>query len=267
MTYIIYCDESSEHGGKFGDFFGGCIINSKDLYEVTTALEERKKELNLNNEIKWTRVSANYLDKYISMVDLFFEYVKAGKVKVRIMFRRTEDKPARRELSFSQEKYFKLYYQFIKHAFGLMSIPEECTPANIIINLDTLPDKHGQRDEFKMYLQNMPNTRDFCYADISIRDRDIIEVDSKDHVLMQCTDIVLGAMNFKLNGLDQVLQPGTNHRGKRTVAKDKLYMFIRSKIWEIFPNFNIGVSTGNHGNGNPHWEQAYEHWLFKSTSI
>jgi hypothetical protein len=32
MAYIIYCDESADKGEKFRDFFGGCIINSKDQY-------------------------------------------------------------------------------------------------------------------------------------------------------------------------------------------------------------------------------------------
>ena len=39
----MYCDESSDKGPKYGDFFGGCIIDSSDLYEVETALNKKRK--------------------------------------------------------------------------------------------------------------------------------------------------------------------------------------------------------------------------------
>lgn len=262
MTYIIYCDESSDHGVKFSDFFGGCIINSADQHEVISGLEAKKLSLNLKSEIKWTKVTENYLEKYVEIIDLFFDYIKAGKIKVRIMFRKTDDSPYPGAPSAADDKYFKLYYQFLKHSFGLKSIPKDCTPANIIINLDVLPDKHGKRDKFKTYIKEMPGYADFNNADISIRERDIIEVDSKNHVLLQCTDIVLGAMNFKLNGLDKAKQEGAARRGKRTIAKEKLYKHIYKRISEIHPNFNTGVSTGERGYENPHWESPYEHWLF-----
>ena len=264
MAYIIYCDESTDKGEKFRDFFGGCMIDSRNLHELTTALEEKKKKLNLEHEVKWTRVTENYLAKYIELIDLFFDFVKAGKIKVRIMFRASSDKPTHITESTVDDKYFKLYYQFLKHAFGLMTIPKECTPANIIIFLDTLPDKQGKKNEFKSFIQNMPYSQDFFKTKITIRDRDIMEVDSKNHVLLQCTDIVLGAMQFKLNGLNKAKLEGKNRRGKRTIAKEALYNHIQKRICEIHPNFNIGVSTGNRGYENQHWESPYEHWKFTS---
>jgi hypothetical protein len=264
MAYIIYCDESADKGEKFRDFFGGCIINSKDQFEITSALEAKKKDLMLEHEVKWTRVTENYLHKYIELIDLFFDYIQSGKIKVRIMFRATDDSTANISDSAVDDKYFKLYYQFLKHSFGLMHIPKECTPTNIIIYLDVLPDKHGKREEFKEFIHAMPKSMDFNDSDITIRSRDIIEVDSKNHVLLQCTDIVLGAMNFKLNGFDKVKPAGQAHRGKRTIAKEKLYKHILERIREIHPNFNVGVSTGDRGYSNPHWESPYEHWLFRA---
>ena len=264
MAYIIYCDESDDKGEKFRDFFGGCMIDSRDQYELITALDEKKASLNLNREVKWTKVTENYLSKYIALIDLFFDFIQAGKLKVRIMFRSTSDSPSHLSESSVDDKYFKLYYQFLKHSFGLMTIPKECTPANIIVFLDVLPDKHGKKEEFKEYIHSMPSTREFQNSDITIRSRDIIEVDSKDHVLLQCTDVVLGAMNFKLNGLDRAKPEGQTHRGKRTIAKDKLYKHIQKRISEIHPNFNVGVSTGDRGYSNPHWESPYEHWIFRA---
>ena len=63
MEYILYCDESSSDGPKYSDFFGGCIINSVYLKTVEESLRAKKDELNLNGEIKWTKVTAQYLEK------------------------------------------------------------------------------------------------------------------------------------------------------------------------------------------------------------
>ncbi len=33
---------------------------------------------------------------------------------------------------------------------------------------------------------------------------EIVEIDSKKHVIQQCMDIILGSMNFKLNDFDKI---------------------------------------------------------------
>ena len=92
--------------------------------------------------------------------------------------------------------------------------------------------------------------------------RDIGEVHSHDHVILQCIDVVLGAMYFRLNQLHKEKVEGTHRRGKRTIAKEKLYKAIHAEIETIHPYFNIGVSTGFRGCSHPHWESVYEHWRF-----
>lgn len=42
MEYILYCDESGQAGPKYGDFFGGCLVSSKNLNIVVDALELKK---------------------------------------------------------------------------------------------------------------------------------------------------------------------------------------------------------------------------------
>ena len=79
MECILYCDESCSDGPKFSDFFGGCLVSSKDLIPIASAIEAKKQELNLFGEIKWTKVTDQYLDKYIQIMDLFFSYIRDGK--------------------------------------------------------------------------------------------------------------------------------------------------------------------------------------------
>ena len=64
----------------------GALINLSDINLIENALNSKKQKLNLNGEIKWTKVTDNYLEKYIDMINLFFEFIKSGKIKVRIMF-------------------------------------------------------------------------------------------------------------------------------------------------------------------------------------
>lgn len=264
MEYIIYCDESNSNGPKFSDFFGGCIVNSKDWRLVTDALETKKKELNLFGELKWTKVTAQYLERYIDIIDLFFDFIQSGKIKVRIMFRNNADQPSSFAVRRSDDKYFKLYYQFLKHSFGLKNIPAMEEDIFVRIYLDQLPDTHEKCEAFKEYIRGLPASWNAgrTRGKIRIRKDDVADVCSHDHVLLQCTDIVLGAMYFRLNELHLDKPIGSRRRGKRTIAKEKLYKHINRRICEILPNFNIGISTGARKYQNPTWELPYSHWKF-----
>lgn len=83
---------------------------------------------------------------------------------------------------------------------------------------------------------------------------------------MQCLDVVLGAMAFRLNDLHKEKPEGSNKRGKRTLAKEKLYKYINKKIRETRANFNIGITTGLDGEYANIFFQPYRHWLFIPSS-
>lgn len=46
-------------------FTVGALINLSDVNLIEKALNNKKEKLNLKGEIKWTKVTDNYLDKYI----------------------------------------------------------------------------------------------------------------------------------------------------------------------------------------------------------
>ena len=116
--------------------------------------------------------------------------------------------------------------------------------------------------EFKGYIYALNDI--FCINNVHIYNEDIAEVDSKNHVILQCMDIILGAMNFKLNNMDKEKMPDSNRCGKRTIAKEKLYKNILKNIKTIYPNFNIGVSTSCRNDITKNWKEPYRHWCFKS---
>ena len=83
MKLIIYCDESVKKGEYFSNFYGGALLNASDYDHITTALNQCKASLNLTGEVKWTKVSHQYLEKYIAFIDKYFEFIKSGKIKIK----------------------------------------------------------------------------------------------------------------------------------------------------------------------------------------
>lgn len=266
MAYelIIYCDESVQRGKFYSNFYGGVLVSSRHQESINQTLNEKKKALNLNNEVKWQRVTENYLGKYIELMDCFFDFVKASKLKVRIMFTQNAHVPTKLEQYHRENAYFLLYYQFIKHAFGLMHCPKPKGQDDIALRLhfDWLPDTKEKNAQFKSYIAALSKQPNFKNHGIFIRPDNIAEVDSSSHVLMQCLDVVLGSMQFRLNNLHKVKPEGKYRRSKRTVAKEKLYKHINKRIDEIYPNFNIGVTTALRDGYKSIWQHPYRHWVF-----
>ena len=129
--YIIFCDESDSSGKYYSNFYGGVLVGSSQYDRITDRLNEEKQRLNLHGEVKWSKVSAPYLEKYQSLIRAFFEEVKAAHLRVRIMFRQNAHLPIGLNEEQIEGAYFRLYYQFIKHAFGLLHRPPASHPARL----------------------------------------------------------------------------------------------------------------------------------------
>jgi hypothetical protein len=133
---------------------------------------------------------------------------------------------------------------------------------SVALFLDDIPDTQERFDRFKTHIDSLSAYPLFAKARVHIAYADISSVNSKDHVILQGLDIILGAMQFKLNHKDKEKPEGSHFRGKRTIAKDAVYKHISHKIREIYPGFNVGSSTGQHGGPTDKWSQPYWHWLF-----
>lgn len=262
---ILYCDESDISGKHFANFYGGAMVESFHLQEVTDALLAEKARLNLGAEIKWQKITENYAGKYIELMSTTFSLMAKGKLKMRIMFTQNYFAAARLSAAQRENGFFLLYYQFVKHAFGLQYCAESLGPAQLRIYFDKLPDTGEKCLAFKGYVSGLNQSRSFREAGITITADRIAEVDSKHHVILQCLDVVLGSMQFRLNEKHKEVPEGMRTRGKRTRAKERVYRHISARIRDIHPNFNIGISTG--GEPAMRWRQPYRHWLFKPADL
>lgn len=254
--FILFCDESDRHGKYYSNFYGGVIVGSSQYQRVVEKINDTKRELNLHQEVKWEKVTQQYLEKYIEFIHIFFEEVAQKNIRVRIMFRQNAYLPRGLSRTQMEWEYYLLYYQFVKHAFGL-----EYTGENLRLRLyfDQFPDTAEKSEQFKGFLLGLTKTK--SWRAIDIKREDITEVRSHDHVLVQCLDVVLGAMSFRLNDKHKEISKDKKRRGKRTIAKEKLYRKILSEIRMIRPGFNIGVSTKTNS-PSERWTLPYMHWAF-----
>lgn len=260
--YIVYCDESAKRGRHFSNFYGGVVCAAEDQQGIESALREKKEELNLFREIKWSRITENYQDKYIQFIRTYFEYIATGRLKVRIMFTHNFHRPVNLSMEQHEKQYYLLYYQLIKHAFGFQYCnPNALDRVYIAVLLDDMPDKRENVETFKRYISSISETKSFYGSNVNFPKDSIADVDSKNHTILQGLDIILGAMHFRLNDLHREKPDGATRRGKRTIAKERVYKEINRLIRQMYPNFNVGTSTGTFRESD-RWTLPYRHWRF-----
>lgn len=265
--YTLYCDESDRRGKFFSNFYGGLIVGSNDIEFLEKEFNRVKTENNLHKEIKWQKVSKNYLKKYMIAMDHYFDLMGRNKFKTRIMFTQNANVPTNLTPDDHAEGYFKLYYQFIKHAFGFSRLTNSGTPIQLRLYFDKLPDTKEKREKFKGYLLGLNQSSVFKQAKLIIKRENIAELVSHDHSILQYLDVNLGAMSFRLNDKHKEKPASSSRRGKRTIAKEALYKHILSHIRSAHPNFNIGITSGINGNHDRHWTDDYRHWKFIPSQI
>ncbi len=261
---IIYCDESSKDGEYYSNFYGGALVKSADQQIVIDTLNETKKSLNLHGEVKWSKITAPYVEKYISLLTVFFDLIEQDTVKIRVMFTQNAYEPRHITKEQREQSYYLLYYQFIKHAFGVAFFNTR-EPTRLRIIFDKLPENNAETDRFKTYIAGLTQTSLFKQGNIIVNPSDISDVDSRKHVILQCADIILGSMDFRLNNKHKIMPKGSNVRGNRTIAKEKVYQYINKRIRQIYPNFNIGITTSIRQNKANRWCDPYRHWNFRAS--
>ncbi len=257
---IVYCDESVLKGRYFSNFYGGLLVRSGDYDTVVDKMRTLKSEMGLRAEMKWNAITPSIDERYCCMMSALFKELEADTVKIRIMFTQNRDIPDLTPLQQSTS-YHRLYYQFIKHAFGLeyAGVPDHTTRVRLL--LDRMPTTDEQTAQFKSFVAALSHQPSFRKAGIFIPYQAIGQIDSHQHILSQCLDVVLGAMAFRLNDRHKDKPQGSYRRGRRTKAKERVYKHINSCIQKLYPRFNIGVSTACPHGPSDRWEHPYRHWL------
>ena len=210
----IWLDESDKHGVYYSNFYGGILIESKNVTNVLSRMEGICNTVGIIDEIKWQKVNAFHFDKYVKIIDELFNMGKEGLLKIRIFFRHNQYEP---ELTHEKrkEEYPVLYYQFIKYAFGLVFSNDN---DGVRLYIDEIPLNQADKTNFIQHLYRLNNDVEFRSKGIRFVDKGISEVDSKNHLPLQFMDLILGAICFKLNEKDKLKADGDEKPGKRTIV-------------------------------------------------
>lgn len=263
--YTILCDESEKRGAFFSNFYGGVIVGGSVYREAVERLMAAKETQKIESEIKWTKVGPYEVRRYEPVVREFFNLMGEGLVRMRVMFRQNIHEATSLTPDHYKNEYFLLYYQFLKHGFGLPHMPHHPEGVKLRFYLDQLPDQTREKmSQFRGYVCGLNYEPRIRKAGLVIAEEDVAEVDSKSHILLQCADLVLGSIPFRLNEKHLAKPEGKHRRGKRTVAKHALYKTILGEICRVTkkPHFNIGISTGIDGDYANRWSAPYLHWRF-----
>ncbi len=265
--YIIFCDESDDKGRYFSNFYGGVLIEASKQQAIELELQAKKDESNIfSGEMKWEKITGPYADKYVDFVHAIFDIVERGDMKFRMMFTQNRHVPILEEYQIGND-YFMLYYQFIKHAFGLQFAVPEGGTASAAVLLDDVPHSAVKFHQFKEYLSSLSVFPKWSRAGFSIDYSDIADVNSKQHNILQALDVVLGGVQSRLNEKHTKPQPPAKRRSKRARAKALVYDAIKARVQAIYPNFNVGVSTATTEGLHQRFEHPYRHWLFVPNNV
>lgn len=264
--YILFCDESDRRGPFFSDFFGGVRVPVSQLHTIGQVLHAKRQSLGLTSEIKWAKTDQGVVGRYEQFAQSFFNEIAAGHAFMRVMFTQNARVPVGLTQQQQSESYYLLYYQFLKHGFGLEHMPSHAAPPRFRIYLDEIGDTREQVARFKGFVRGLADNKLVRAAGgIILEDSAITEVRSHDHIVMQALDLVLGSITFRLNNKHRALLPGKKVRGKRTLAKERLYRSVLREIRRVTgkPGFNIGISTRLSQFPAGSWSDPYLHWCFK----
>ncbi len=266
-SYIVYADEAWTHDARhrFWRFYGGALLRASDREQITQSLLDLKTSLGLQGEMKWSKVRPFNWERIASLIEHFLKFVNQGDIKLRYMWLdQLFQDPT------SQNEYYRLYYFFLVFAFGLPHHDEEET-IKILFYPDTLPDQPEERRKFSDFLQN-------CHKSDRFRNRkkfqimDVVAVDSKHHIILQCVDLIIGSIGFRLNGLHKVTQEN-GRRAESTKVKEKLYKHIYTHLRPIamkqqdLKTWSPGVNTSINNDYGNLWRHNFRQWDFRTPGI
>ena len=182
--YVLFCDESDRRGPFYSNFYGG-VRQTDRLVDIVRELAHQKQRLGLTSEIKWEKVDLGVVDRYERLITAFFDYVRDRRLFVRVMFTHNIHQPVGLAPEQLGESYYLLYYQFLKHGFGLAYLPAHIAPPRLRIYLDEIGDTREQVAKFKGFVRGLPDTKTIRAAGgLILEESAITEVRSHDHIIM-----------------------------------------------------------------------------------
>lgn len=184
-TFNLYCDESThlENDGQPFMVIGYVSTPYHLLKMHNENIREMKRKHFLHGELKWSALSKSQYPFYNELIDYFFSNISLQFRAIII------DKSQLNHTKFKQthdEFYDKMYYQLLNKKIHLNNT------YNIYMDIkDTY--SYLKAKSIKKYLE-----RDYT----NIRNLQVIK--SYESELMQLADVLIGAINYRIRGMNRV---------------------------------------------------------------
>ena len=228
MVIDIYCDESRQDllaskasisdSNKFC-CIGGIMVSADARADVKAGIKALKEKHGVYGEIKWSTVSPSKLPFYLDLVDMFFDsqnlyfrtvVIDASKVRNNVFNENDQ------ELG-----YYKFYYQLLHHWASMGN------------QYRVFTDQKTNRDKKRLQeLRRILNTQ-FPVSDTF---ESIQAIDSKESLILQMQNILMGAVGYKYNFHGE----GESYAKEQIVAK--IESRLGRKISRTYPSeqkFNV----------------------------
>jgi hypothetical protein len=255
-VYELCADEAWTHCNlplnRYWSFFGGIFAPKQDADRLDTKLHAIRDGHRYRREIKWSDLSPQWLPLYIDLVNELFVHLTNHDVRYRQAFRDRSVvfvPPVGAPQDSILDVEFKLYYQFIKHSFGLKYLPlAQGGFDKIILRLDThSSQKH--RSRFKEFAEGLPR----------LLGRTDLEIDCTHHcstklIRIQMCDVLAGAAGSYGNKFHDKRATGQRGMTEYQKCRHTLARHIYNKMRNLNNltrgknAFNWFESTGRDGN-------------------
>lgn len=216
-TFNIYCDESChiEHDNNAFMFLGSISCAYPQVKRHTARINEIKDKHRFNAEIKWSHVSKSKIGFYMELVDYFFDtdlrFRAIGIDKSKIDYESFD-------CSYD-DFYYKMYYILLNYRI------DTTNHYNVYLDIkDTLSARKVRK------LREILNVKFGVF-------RNIQNIVSKESILMQLADFIMGAISYNVNVkeknnaakvaiIERIKKHGNISNLAQTNYSDKLNLFF-----------------------------------------
>jgi hypothetical protein len=182
-TFNFYCDESTHLQNDGMPYMMIAYVSTayNQMQTHKDAIKSIKAKHKVKGEIKWSNVSHGAYPFYSDLIEYFF----STDLNFRSIIVDKSQIDEKREGFTYDDFYFLMYYQLIHHKI------------NLGYNYNIYLDIKDTRSHKKLKKLN-----DILKYNASIRNCQFIR--SHESSFMQLTDLIMGAINYKLRGLNKV---------------------------------------------------------------
>lgn len=183
-TYNFYCDESThlENDGMPYMIIAYVGTPYNQLKEHKEEIKQLKDKHTFGGEIKWTNLSNSQYEFYKDLIEYFF---RTDLFFRAIIVKKDQINKEKEEFSYD-DFYYQMYYELLHHNLSMEDT------YNVYLDIkDTRSHKKVRR------------LKEILSYNASIRN--LQSMHSKESTLMQLTDVIMGAINYKLRGETKML--------------------------------------------------------------